>query len=160
VTEPTPEERQFVEEIAVLWHSYGFPLMAGRSFGWLLICDPPRQSSGDLAAALGASKGSISTATRSLEATGIITRVAVPGTRGYHYEANPRAFLETNTQRRTFQVIASAMEKGLAVLGDETGPRADRLRQLRDFYVFMDTELLRIIERFWAEHMATGREDA
>lgn len=155
---PTPQERQFVEEIALLWNSFGMSLMAGRIFGWLLICDPPRQSSAELAAALGASKGSISTAARMLEATGIIRRVTVPGTRGYHYEANPHAFLKTNQQRRPFQVIASTMEKGLAVLGDETSSRADRLRQLRDFYVFMDAQFATLIQRFWTEHPAWGRE--
>lgn len=147
------EERQFAEDVAVLWSAVaGQSLMSGRVFGWLLICDPPRQSSAELAAALGASKGSISTATRMLEATGLIRRVTVPGVRGHHYEADPQAFLQISQQRRPFQAIAAMMDKGLAVIGGENGPRGDRLRQLRDFYAFMDRELPRLAERFWAEH--------
>ena len=39
---------------------YGLPPMAGRMWGWLLVCDPVEQTAGQLAEALHASRGSIS----------------------------------------------------------------------------------------------------
>ncbi|MBA3470937.1 MAG: hypothetical protein H0T53_14985 [Herpetosiphonaceae bacterium] len=58
--------RQFVEKVGLLYEQVGLQRMAGRILGWLLICDPPAQSAADLAAALDASKGSISGITRQL----------------------------------------------------------------------------------------------
>ena len=48
--------------------------MAGRMWGWLLICDPPEQTAGDIADALQASRGAISGTARILSSAGIIRR--------------------------------------------------------------------------------------
>ena len=37
------EERNFVEDVGVVFEKTGLPRMAGRMFGWLLISDPPYQ---------------------------------------------------------------------------------------------------------------------
>ena len=51
---------------AFYFEQIGYPRMAGPILGWLLICDPPVQSTGELADVLGASKESLSTMTRLL----------------------------------------------------------------------------------------------
>jgi DNA-binding transcriptional regulator GbsR (MarR family) len=127
---------------------FGVSRMAGRVLGWLLICEPRRQSSADLVAALGATKGSISTATRMLEASGLITRIAVPGRRGDVFELPPEAFRRAHDQLGTMRIFRELMEKGLAVLGSEDSPRAERLRQTRDFYAFLEREFPALVERF------------
>jgi len=71
----TPEEAAYVEEVGVIYEGMGFPRMAGRIIGWLLICDPPHQSQAQLGAVLHASKGSISTMTQMLLRTGLVKRV-------------------------------------------------------------------------------------
>ena len=85
-------ERQFAEEVGRVFEQLGVPRMTGRILGWLLICDPPRQSSAQLGSALGASKGAISTATRLLELYGLVRRIGVPGARGDFFEIAPDAF--------------------------------------------------------------------
>ena len=42
-------EQWFVEEAGIVFEQTGLPRMAGRIFGWLLICDPPHQSTDQLA---------------------------------------------------------------------------------------------------------------
>lgn len=144
-------ERQFAEEVGLLFAAFGIPRMAGRILGWLLVCDPPRQSSAELAAALEASKGSISTATRLLGSYGLIDRLPVPGSRSDHFEVRRLAFSQAHDQLRTFRTFRELMDKGLAVVGDDRSARADRLRETRDFYAFVEREYPKLMERFHTE---------
>jgi len=74
-------------------------LHAGHGTHRLLICDPPQQSSAELAEALDLSAGSVSSATRMLENGGLIRRAAAPGRRGKVYEMTDDAFIRA--ARRT-----------------------------------------------------------
>jgi DNA-binding transcriptional regulator GbsR (MarR family) len=141
-------ERQFAEDVGRVFEGFGIARMAGRVLGWLLICDPPRQSSADLIAALGATKGSISTATRMLQAAGLIDRVAVPGRRGDAFELRPDAFHQAHDQLGTMRIFRELMERGLNVLGDPRTPRAARLRRTRDFYAYLEREFPALVQRF------------
>ena len=141
-------ERQFAEDVGRVFEGFGVSRMAGRVLGWLLICDPPRQSSADLIAALGATKGSISTATRMLQAAGLVDRVAVPGRRGDVFELRPDAFHQAHDQLGTMRIFRELMERGLAVIGDERSPRAARLRRTRDFYAYLEREFPVLVQRF------------
>jgi len=60
------EEKRFVEEVGIFFEQSSLPRMAGRILGWLMISNPPHQTTGELTQALLASKGSISTMTRLL----------------------------------------------------------------------------------------------
>jgi hypothetical protein len=147
-------ERQFAEEVGRVFEQLGVPRMAGRILGWLLICDPPRQSSADLGTALGASKGAISTATRLLETWALVRRIAVPGQRGDFFEITPDAFNRAHDQLGKARLFRELMERGLAVLGDEDSPRARRLHESRALYAFLERELPLLFERFRAEYAA------
>ncbi len=75
-------ERQYAEDAALILESMGLARAHGKLLAWLLVCDPPQQSSAELAEALDLSAGSVSTGTRLLENSRLIRRVAVPGQRG------------------------------------------------------------------------------
>ncbi|MCY7342682.1 MAG: hypothetical protein LH603_12780 [Pseudonocardia sp.] len=145
-------ERQFAEEMAVLFERFGIPRGAGRLMGWLLICEPARQSTADLVSALGLSKASVSTAVRLLESYGLLTRAIVPGDRSDHYELLPDAFEGAHSHVGTFQVFGALMEKGLEAIHDADGPRAERLRETAAFYRFLEREWPGTVERFQREY--------
>lgn len=147
-----PGERQFAEEVGRVFEQFGLSRMAGRILGWLLICDPPRQSSVELGAALGASKGAISVSTRLLESYGLARRIAVPGARGDYFEITHDAFNRAHDQMGKARIFRELMEMGLVVLGDADSPRAERLRETRDLYAFLERELPGLMERFRAEY--------
>lgn len=152
MAEDISEQRQFAEDVGQFFGTFGLPRMAGRILGWLLICDPPRQSGGDLAQALGASKGSISTATRLLESYALIERVAVPGERGDFFELREAAFSQANEQMGTYRVFRELMERGLALIDEGDSRRTRRLRRTRDFYAFMEDEFPKLVTRFEEEY--------
>jgi DNA-binding transcriptional regulator GbsR (MarR family) len=150
-------ERQFAEEVGRVFEQFGIARMAGRMLGWLLICDPPRQSSADLGTALRASKGAISMATRLLESYGLARRMAVPGERSDFFEMAPDAFTRAHDQVGTSRVFRELMQSGLDLLarqGQQDSPRAERLRETRDLYAFMERELPALMARFRSEYEA------
>ncbi|MFC1903065.1 GbsR/MarR family transcriptional regulator [Chloroflexota bacterium] len=79
------EERNFVEEVGLVFEQTGLPRMAGRVLGRLLISDPPCQSADELTEALIVSKGAIRTATQHLIQCGLVERIGLPGVRHYYF---------------------------------------------------------------------------
>ena len=77
--------RQFIENSADLMEEHGFPRMAGRVIGALLVCLPPHLSHEELAGLLQASKGSISMSTQLLMRLDFVERISLPGQRRHFY---------------------------------------------------------------------------
>ncbi|OLB73778.1 MAG: hypothetical protein AUI14_25315 [Actinobacteria bacterium 13_2_20CM_2_71_6] len=148
-------ERQYAEETAVVLEGMGLPRAYGKLLGWLLICDPPQQSSAELAQALDLSAGSVSTGTRMLENAALIRRVAAPGRRGKVYEMTNDAMILASRNEQ-FRISRELMDKGLTIVGDEQAPRAQRLRRSRDFYAFLEREIPALIKRFETEYGGGG----
>jgi DNA-binding transcriptional regulator GbsR (MarR family) len=57
---------RYVEDFGLLLERFGLPRMVGRVLGVLLVSEAPEHSAEDLAGVLQASRGSISSATRTL----------------------------------------------------------------------------------------------
>lgn len=146
------ELRRFVEEVGLLFELSGMPRMAGRILGWLLIADPPHQSLTQVAEALQASKGSISTMSRLLIQAGIVDRVSLPGDRRDYFCIKLDAWTEL-IQQKTAQIkaIREIAERGLELLEGEPDQRRQRLEEMRDFHAFFEGELPRLSQRWESE---------
>src|SRR5215212_6324850 len=83
----TSGESQFVEEMGQFLASLGMTPMAGRMWGWLLICETPEQTAAQIADALHASRGSISGTARLLATSGLIRRTTKRGDRREYFSA-------------------------------------------------------------------------
>lgn len=145
-------KRGYVEEFGLLFEGFGVQRMVGRVLGALLVADPPEMSAEELAGALGASRGSISTATRMLVQIGLVDRVAKPGERRDYFRNKPGAWHEL-TWRRMAQigVLREMAEKGLGVLGEESRAKPEvrlGLEEMRDFYAYCERELPALFERW------------
>ena len=120
----------------------GYPRMAGRILGWLLICDPPAQSAGGLADVLGASKGSLSTMTRLLIQVGLIERAGLPGRRRDYFRIKPGTWPQLiKVQMQSMTGLHQMVERGLAMLDAEgRGPpeSTQRLQEAHDLYAFLE----------------------
>ncbi|MER6754113.1 MarR family transcriptional regulator [Micromonospora echinofusca] len=152
-------QRHYAEEAAVVLSGLGLPPAYGKLLGWLLVCDPPWQTSAQLAEGLGLSKGSVSTGMRMLETSGLARRVPVPGHRGHAYEVRPDAIIRIAADAAKFRVFRQLMEQGLTVVGGEDAPGSERLRVMRDFYAFVEREVPKLVERFEAEYDKRGGND-
>lgn len=152
-------QRHYAEEAAVVLSGLGLPPAYGKLLGWLLVCDPPWQTSAQLAEGLGLSKGSVSTGMRMLETSGLARRVPVSGHRGHAYEVRPDAIIRIAADATKFRVFRQLMEQGLTVVGGEGAPGSERLRVMRDFYAFVEREMPKLVERFEAEYDKRGGSD-
>ena len=146
------ERRKYVEELGILTAQMGTPPAYGKLLAWLLICDPPAQTSVELANALGLSKGSVSTGMRMLERSGLVRRVATAG-RGHAYEMLPDAMIRgTIDAEAHWRRMAAVMSRGIELIGDEAAPQAQRLRLTRDFFAYIAEKVPEMVADFKREN--------
>ena len=149
---------EFVEQMGGYFESNGLTRLAGRLLGWLLVCEPERQSAEDLAAALNASSGGISTNARTLIQFGYIERLAVAGDRRTHYRLRPNAFAAGERQRIRSMVDLTAMaEVGLRALRGSPPESTRRLEEMRTLLTYMSRALVEALDRFGTAEEAEGR---
>lgn len=127
----------------------GMPKVAGRLWAYLLICDPPQQSAGELAENLHASRGAISGAVRILETAGLVQRTSRRGDRKEYFHVPPGSIVSVlNARLPATRAWRELAEQGLALLADRPPAGRARLQELRDVYAFMEQELPSMLERF------------
>jgi len=150
-------QKQYVEEVGIVFEQTGLPRMAGRILGWLLIANPPHQSMDELTEVLMASKGSISSMTRMLIQMGLIERVSLPGVRHAYFRLRPDAW--QHMVRRglveEIRMVRELAERGLDLLKEKTVTRT-WLEEMRDVYTFLEREFPVLLERWEKQHQKSG----
>lgn len=142
------ELTRMVDELGTMLADAGLPPVAGRLLGWLLVCDPPEQSTSQLRKALHTSNASISQAGRLLVRVGIADRVHVRGAREVHYRMRPNAWSALfEAKIAAMTQIRELAARGLKHAGDAPRQR-DRLRELHDLYAFVEDEFRSIMLRW------------
>jgi len=147
----------YVEEYGICLETSGLPRMAGRILGWLLICTPPYQTSDQVAEALDASKGTVSTMTRMLIQLGLIEKIGLPGERRDYFRIRPDLWEQLMTQHLSeISQMRNMAERGLVLM--QHAPQADRQRlsQMYDMYSFFEQELPGLLERYRREKSFSG----
>jgi len=150
------EEKRFVEEVGIFFEQSSLPRMAGRILGWLLISDPPHQTTSELAEVLLASKGSISTMTRLLIRIGLIERTSLPGERHDYFRLKPNAWHQM-LKDSLVQVAAARQlaEHGLELLEGKAHVNRLSLEEMHNMYAFFERELPALLER-WEQERKEG----
>lgn len=148
---PDDQQLQYVEQFAAFFATEGLARMSARVLALLTVSGTPGQSSRQLTGALGASKGSISTATRFLIQTSLIERFHVRGSRQDYFRLRPEAWSNFIRQRLDFvSGMREMADRGLSVAGLAAEARA-RLEELRDSYAFFEQELPSLVARWERE---------
>ncbi|MBM4448335.1 MAG: MarR family transcriptional regulator [Chloroflexi bacterium] len=148
------KDKQFAEEVGIVFEQTGMPRMAGRILGWLLISDPPHQSTEQLTKALLASKGSVSTMTRLLIQLGLIERISLPGVRRDYFRLRSDAWQHMIGRGLTEEIkmVRQLAERGLRLLGDKTPVTRTWLEEMVDVYTFLEKEFPALLARWEREH--------
>jgi DNA-binding transcriptional regulator GbsR (MarR family) len=154
----SPEEAEFVDRMGLFFELSGGSRTMGRVYGWLLICDPPRQSLTQLADALSVSKASASTVARQLQEGGMVERLPSP-TRQHLYRVTPGGFTSVlGTQASRMHLGVEAAEFGLSVLGEDRAEQRERVEDFRDFCEFCTHAYRDELMRMWTDYRATRRQ--
>ena len=157
----TDGESRFVEEMGQMLASYGMTPMAGRMWGWLLICEPAEQTAAEIADALHASRGAISGTARLLANAGMIRRTTRRGDRREYFSAPPETFDAFLTSAgRIYRQFREMAERGLEAVADRPPESRARLQEFRDVFAFIEREVPALIDRFLRQEAdAPGRKD-
>ena len=148
------DQQRFVEEFGLALEQTGLPRMTGRVWGYLLISDPPNQSAESLAKALRASRGSISTTTRSLIQMGLIDKVGLPGERRDYFRVRPGVWVDLLEQRtKIVSDWRKLAERGLSAMNSEDPEAQRRLQEMHDVMAFYERELPALTGRWREEGM-------
>lgn len=148
----TPGESRFVEEMGQFLSSLGMTPMAGRMWGWLLICEPAEQTAAEIAEALQASRGAISGTARLLATSGLIRRSTRRGDRREYFSAPPEG-LDSLLGRAaaTYQQMRLIAERGLESVADRSVESRARLQEFHDVMAFVEREVPRVITTYLSE---------
>lgn len=134
---------EWVEQIAkYVWDQDRMPMIAGRIFGWLMICEPPEQTAAQIAEAIGASRASLTNNLRLLGQIGFLTQRTRPGDRSVYYRADEEAFGRMVRQ----QVASMGQLREILAVGAELAGPAERGQRLREA-----TEVFNWLERVFAD---------
>ena len=148
----TPGESEFVEEMGQFLASLGMTPMAGRMWGWLLICDPPEQTAADIAEALHASRGAISGTARLLATSGLIRRTTRRGDRREYFSAPPEGLDSLlGNAAGIYRQMRGIAERGLAAIAARPVESRARLQEFHDVMAFVELEVPKVISGFLAQ---------
>jgi len=143
------KRKEIVEDFGMFFEQMGFPRMAGRIWGWLLTCDPPQQTAAELAEAVHASRGSVSTMTRLLVQIGAIEKVGVRGERAAYYRIRPGGFAELLRAKMRFTTeLRKLAEHGLGLVANESAGMRKNLEEYRDLCIFLEREFPALIDKW------------
>jgi len=148
---------RFIEDTALLYERAGHPRMAGRIIAWLMICDPPYQTAGQIATALSASKASVSTNIRMFVDFGIVERFAMPAERRDYYRLLPTMW--PRVLERSLPLVAAfrdVADRGLKLVEEHPEACRLRVREMRDFYEFFEQGLRELVARWNARDTGEG----
>src|SRR4051812_35904319 len=151
----TPGESTFVEEMGQFLGSLGMTPMAGRMWGWLLICEPADQTAADISSALKASRGAISGTARLLATAGLIRRTTRPGDRREYFSAPPEALDSMLASAGAiYRQMREIAERGLAATAGRPPEARARLEEFRDVMAFIEEEVPRLVGEFLRDRLA------
>jgi DNA-binding transcriptional regulator GbsR (MarR family) len=151
-TQPDPQQLEaWVERVAAAFaQHFGLPPITGRILGWLLICDPPEQSAGAIADAIGASRASLTTSMRLLTAGEFVRRRHRPGERTTYFRIDDDAWERVIRQRIIGMAsLREITEDAMALIGADS-ERASRVRAAHAFFGWLS-------EAFAARRSKGGR---
>lgn len=162
-----PERQAFVEEFALMLNDgAGMPLTDARVLGYLMMTRAPHSSSSDLQAALGASSGSVSMATRRLVDSGFVKRHIVPGERSHYFRAEADVWGSWLASERKYpDRQRDIIGRGLAVVegagrtgtGDVDAEVRERLLNGRDYMQWLQGYHRKMLEEW--EAFKAARDD-
>jgi DNA-binding transcriptional regulator GbsR (MarR family) len=136
VTEQDPL-LEWAERVAMYLARDGVPPIAGRVLGWLMVCDPPEQSAGQISAAIRASRASLTSNLRLLSGMGFLTWRTRPGERTVYYRLAEDAWaVVVRKQIAGLTSFLDITRDGLDLVGEDDD-RATRIRQAHDTFEWM-----------------------
>jgi hypothetical protein len=146
------DEAAFTDRVAVFYaQEYGFPPVAGRLLGYLLICQPPRQTVADLSEELQASRTAITSAIALLERYHAVHRTRSAGQRADLVGLDPRALDPTGFAAESYRTQAELAREALRLSPDDESGRRAVIAEAAQFYDFLAERMPALLAEWLAQ---------
>ena len=144
------KEDQLIEKFGgFIEKNGGLPRIAGRIFGYLLICDPPEQTAGQVIERLSIAKSSFSTMIRLLLATNLIEETSKPGERARYYKLKEQAYEDMLLkQLQSFSSIRVLFHEAKVLLKNKDSSVKKRVYEIDRLYGFLEEEMPLLIDKW------------
>jgi DNA-binding transcriptional regulator GbsR (MarR family) len=149
-TFPQPEGPEPLSEAfaTVIGQTMGWPPMAGRAAGVLLLSEQPMTVQ-QLQDEIGASAGSVSEMTRLLIENGVVHRFKAPGARHFVYEWRSDAWVGClEHQLHQTEQLRELAQNSLRQSDALPDPQQRRIRDMADYYDFIVARLGSLLEDY------------
>ncbi len=137
---------EFIDRLEQFGVTNGLSRSVARVLGYLIICEPTKQSATEIQHAVHLSSGSVSSALNILRGIGFIARHQSKSERRFYYEIDSDGW----KQATILQLQSMGRWVELAEFGLESSPRNPRLIMMRDIYTRFDQEFADIARRLGA----------
>jgi DNA-binding MarR family transcriptional regulator len=135
---PTDAEITFADHMGRFYaRRYSFPPMVGRLIGYLAVCEPRRQTLGELADALLASRSAITGAIKVLEPIDIVHRSRAAGERMDRVELGLRSERSLGMDVSEYEELLELAREGLEVVRAAPLERQAVLLEMEAFCEFL-----------------------
>jgi DNA-binding transcriptional regulator GbsR (MarR family) len=142
--------QDYLERWGMVFEQLGGARMMGKVLAWLLICDPPEQTAREIADAVGASAGSVSTTTRGLVNAFMIERIGKPGHRSAYFRVRPGMWVALLKRRMAVgRVMGQLAAEGQHLVG--AGQEPLRLKEIESYCNYIESKLPAFIEKWERE---------
>jgi DNA-binding transcriptional regulator GbsR (MarR family) len=153
------EREQFIEDMGIVMAHAGFPRIAGKIYGCLLLAKERELSTDELVLALKASRGSVSTMTRFLIQRGFIEKSGRPGHRRDYFRIRPGAWSSLlRTKMEELISFHDLIERGMSIVTQRDLIPYTRLREMHKFYEFFESQFPALFERWEAFQSQSGKK--
>ncbi|MFC9977710.1 GbsR/MarR family transcriptional regulator [Spirillospora sp. NPDC127200] len=143
--------RRFIERFALQMADAGWQRMPARVFAALLASDSGSLTAAELAELLQVSPAAVSGAVRHLTHIHMAVRERDPGSRRDVYRVRDDVWQDAILGRdRVLTTWEDSLAEGAQAVGPDT-PAGRRLSECAEFFVFMQSEMATLLER-WREH--------
>jgi DNA-binding MarR family transcriptional regulator len=129
-------------------HRYAFAPMVGRLIGYLLVCDPPEKSIGDLAEELLASRSAMAGAVNVLETMRLVRRRRPAGERMDRVSLDMSSPNALGLDPSEYADLGKLAREGLDLLSDAPPERRATLAEMAAFADFL-VEQMPKLQREW-----------
>lgn len=142
------DKLRYIEDTGLLFDQFGLTRMAGRVFGYLIVCDEDHVSFHQIKESLQASKGSISGTMKQLQQMGMVEALSLPGDRKTYYRISKVQIGEILRARvEQFINLADILDRG-GQLKDREDETSIWLTEASTFYNWIGDRIDDIINQW------------
>jgi DNA-binding transcriptional regulator GbsR (MarR family) len=133
----------YIKQFMAFGAAFGLPPSVAKVLGYLLICEPARQTAEQVQTALNLSVGAVSAALTMLSQGTLANRIKIPGDRHIYYELEPLGW------QRAFEKRMATLEYGqqIAEAGLVLNKDNPRLIAMRDMYAYFTAEFAHMFKQ-------------